>query len=472
MSTLLKSVFRQSNLLILGLILLALLIGAAMPLYAGAMEGHAAKLAAFPALLVFSLLLLYDRRVVLLLILLSRSGGDIFLELTKFGVGGVQIGVGGIINMVVILIAVLFVLEKPQLFPKKFGWMWAPFIIYGVFSVAIAPAKGDAIRDYLGLLSYFAIFICSSYLVRSPEDFRKMLWIVIFSSLLPSLYAVVDVGLHARLGGFRLKSTFSHPNIMASYLVLIISLLLYVLKSPAFALKQLARMTVTAYIGYLLLLLLLTQTRSAWIACFAVFLMYAICFEKKYLFYLLFLPLLILVPAVRERFVDLETGNQVGRYANLNSFAWRVNLWKQALHWYQPTRYLIGYGLESFRFFSTTFFETAGGIEWNAHNVYVQYFFELGIVGLISYLRIFWKSLVQIKDLLKIDRLATYIFSATIFEYLIISASDNVANYLVFNWYFWFSVGCTCSLVNVYATAKSKAGVTTGRPEFMYSASV
>lgn len=444
-------IFTLSNLVIVAVLGVALLLGMIMPLLAGALEGQLPKLAALPALLIFGLLLLYDRRLVLLLILMFRSTGDIYLDYTKFAIGGLQIGVGGIINMVVIGLAVLFVLERPKLFPKKLALMWLPFIAFGVFAVGIAPVKGEAIRDYLGLVSYFSIFICTTYLVRTPEDFRKMILLVVFSSLLPSLYSVVDVIINVPRGGFRLKSTFSHPNIAACYFVLIITLMLYVLKSATFQLKQGTRLVASLYMIYMLLQLMLTQTRSAWIACLVVFLVYAVFFERKYLFYLLFLPLLILVPAVRDRLVDLQTGNEVVQYAQLNSFAWRVVLWKQALAWIEPVRFVIGYGLESFRFYSTTFFDMAGKIEWNAHNVYVQYLFELGILGLGAYLYVFGRMLVHLKKgLLAHDRLMTFLMMSTIIEYLIISASDNVANYLVFNWYFWFAAGCACNLVAVH----------------------
>lgn len=443
-------IFTLSNLVIVAVLGAALLIGMIMPLLAGALEGQLAKLAALPALLVFGLMLLYDRRLVLLLILMFRSTGDIYLDYTKFALGGLQIGVGGIINMVVIGLAVLFVLERPKLFPKKLALMWLPFIVFGLWSVIIAPSKGEAIRDYLGLVSYFSIFICTTYLVRTPEDFKKMLLLVIWASVLPSLYSLVDIAINLPRGGFRLRSTFSHPNIMACYLVLIITLVLYVLKSPTFRLKPGVRVIVTLYMLALLVQLVLTQTRSAWIACLVVFMIYAVFFERKYLFYLLFLPLLILVPAVRDRIVDMQTGNEVVQYAQLNSFAWRVVLWKQALAWIEPVRFVVGYGLESFRFYSTTFFDLAGKVEWNAHNVYVQYLFELGILGLGAYLYVFGRMLVHLKKgLLAHDRLMTFLMMSTIGVYLIISASDNVANYLVFNWYFWFSAGCACNLVSV-----------------------
>ncbi len=441
--------FSASNMLVLAILLLAVLLGMMLPILAVMLDSQWTRLAALPALLLFGLLLLYDRRLVLLLILLFRSTGDIYLDYTRFGLGGVQIGVGGLINLVVIVLALLYLLEKPELFPRKLAWMWAPFILFGLWAVAIAPSKGEATRDYLGLVSYFCIFISTAYLVRTPEDFRKMMLLIIFSSVLPTLYSVMDVVRFAPGGGFRLRSTFSHPNIMACYLVLVITVQLYVLKSPSFRLKPFGRLLASGYMLCLLAQLLLTQTRSAWAACLVLFLVYAVVFERKYLLYLLLLPLLLLIPAVRDRLVDLQTGNEVVQYAQLNSFAWRQVLWKQAIAWIEPSHYLTGYGLESFRYYSTTFFELANKVEWNAHNVYVQYLFELGLIGLGCYLLVFGRVMLHLRALATRDRLMSVLMTVTMLVYLIISASDNVANYLVFNWYFWFAAGCACNLVFV-----------------------
>jgi hypothetical protein len=40
-------------------------------------------------------------------------------------------------------------------------------------------------------------------------------------------------------------------------------------------------------------------------------------------------------------------------------------------------------------------------------------------------------------------------------QYLIVSFSDNMFRYLVFNWYFWFIVGGACSLVDLQPWSKS-----------------
>lgn len=435
---------------LIGVIVLALLAGIVVPFYADAMDYRFARLLALPAFLVFGFLLLFNRLFLLALIIVFRSAGDIVLDTTRFSLGGYETGVGGVINLCVILLACMLVIEKPARLPKKMVMAWLPFLVIVAFGIAIAPVKGDAIRTYLTLMSYFAMFVAAFYFVQTPADFRKCVKLVLWSSAIPALYAPVDVLFNAGAGGpegFRLQSTFTHPNIMAFYLTLIISLTLFVLKDRASKASTAGRFGLTLYMVYLFGLLVLTQTRSAWIACLVMFVAYALLFERRYLIYLLALPVIaLMVPEIRDRLVDLGSGNEAVGYAKLNSFAWRLRIWESGLQWMEPLRYVYGYGVDGFRNYSTTFFEAANKIQWGAHNVYVQWFFDTGALGLLAYLWLYGRTAFFIRQLARRDRLAAFIAIAIVIVYLVVSSSDNMFGYLVFNWYFWFIVGAACAL--------------------------
>lgn len=441
------------------IVFIAMLVGLALPAYVGAMDDSIARSMALPALLLLGLLLLYSRMLLLLSIILFRASGDVFFASTKFSLGAMQIGVGGLINAFVILIALLLVAEKPSFLPKKMLSMWIPFLILGLVGVVIAPVKGDAIRLYLALISYFAIFVSAFYVIRSPDDFKRCIRIVLWSSVLPAIYAVADIAVHGGVvgpNGARLQSTFSHPNIFAFYLTLVISLGLYVLKSDATTLSTQNRLILTGYTFFMLALLMLTQTRSAWIACFSLFAVYGLIFERRYLLYLILIPLLaLLIPSVRDRVLDLGAGNEVVQYAKLNSFAWRVYIWESGLKWMRPEHYLLGYGIDSFQHYSPTFFPLAGKTNFGAHNLYVQWIFELGALGLLAYLWLFGRLLWLLRKMLPIDKLGGFILIALVIQYLMVSFSDNMAAYLVFNWYFWFVAGSACAVVAADSRSKT-----------------
>ncbi|WP_426112977.1 O-antigen ligase family protein [Massilia sp. PWRC2] len=433
------------------LIVLAIAIGLAIPAFVGAVDGRPAHALALPALLLLGMLLLYSRVLLLTAILLLRAAGDVFFDSTRVALGSVQIGVGGLINAFVIVIAILLVLEQPRLLPKKVALLWLPFLLAGLAGVLLAPAPGDAVRLYLAQVSYCAVFVSAFYIVRTLDDFKRCVRIVLLSSLLPLLYGVVDIavqgGVHGP-NGARLQSTFAHPNIYAFYLTLVVALGFYVLKSATYRLSAWQRVGLSAYLLLLLVMLALTQTRSAWIACFGLFFVYGLLFERRYLLYLLLIAVLaLLIPEVRERVLELGSGNQVRQYAKLNSFAWRLYIWESGLAWMRPSHYLFGYGVDAFAYYSPTFFPLAGKTHFGAHNVYIQWLFELGAIGLLAYLWLFARLLGMLKSLLGVDRLAGFIVIALVLQYLAVSVSDNMAAYLAFNWYFWFVAGAACALL-------------------------
>jgi O-antigen ligase len=271
--------------------------------------------------------------------------------------------------------------------------------------------------------------------------------------VIPAAYALVELatgGGHAFGYGLRLKGTFTHPNIFAFYLVLIISLTLYMLKSGEKARQIEKSIALSLYMILLLALLVMTQTRSAWIACFALFVIYSLIFERRYLVYLALVPVVALfIPSVQERLLDLNAGNEYVQYANLNSFAWRRLIWETGLKWMSPSHYFFGYGLESFRPYSLVFFPMANatGYGSGAHNVYVECLFELGVIGLLAYLFLFGRLMLMLRPMFAIERLAGFISFAVILSYLIVCFSDNMLGYLSFNWYFWFFVGAATALV-------------------------
>lgn len=433
------------------IVTLCLLVGGGIPLFAEIIGDHPGRLLALPALLLLGVLMIYDYKKLLILIILLRSAGDILLDSTQVGAGEVRMGVGGLINLFVIMIACLMVLEQPRLFPARLVRHWVPIMLMMAIGVIISYEKANAIKQYLSMLSCLAIFIIALYAVRTTEDFNNVIRLVLCSSLLPSLYAVVEIALYMRDSNFRLQSTFTHANILAFYLTLMLVLCLYMLKSRLFAIKPRCRTAICCYMPVLLGQLLLTQCRSAWLACFVVFVLYALIFERKYLLYLLLVPFAVMfIPAVSERVMDLGQGNEVVGYSRLNSFAWRQILWRSAIDWMEPVRLVYGYGLDGFGHFAPTFFPLDRVTKWDAHNVYVQFLFDTGLVGLLCYLWLHACLLWTLRRLEQIDRVSAFLLMAVVLQYLIVSYSDNMIRYLVFNWYFWLIVGGACSLVSVH----------------------
>lgn len=434
---------------VMGIILLCLFMGAAIPVFTSALGDRLTPLVGLPAVLLLGVLLIYDYKKLLLLILLFRAAGEGVLDSTKFNVGGTPVGIGALINLIVIMVAVARVVEKPKHFPRRLAGYWVPVLLTMALAMAISLEPGAAVKEYLTMLSNFAIFLIAVYSVRSNEDFNKVLRLVMWSSLIPTLYSLAEIALKMRDSSFRLQSTFTHPNVTAFYLTLLVIVGLYMLKSPQYKISARGRVGMSVYLPVLLAQLVLTQCRSAWVACFLVFVLYACFFDRKYLLYLFLLPLLMFIPAVSERVLDLGQGNEAIGYARLNSYAWRQVLWASALDWMEPKRMFFGYGLDGFGHYSPTFFPLDHVTKWDAHNVYVQFIFDTGVIGLLCYLWLYARVGLAMRALGRMDRVTGFLLLAVLVQYLVVSYSDNVFRYLVVNWYFWFTIGGACALAQL-----------------------
>lgn len=458
----LKHPFRPVYLLGALLVCAAAVLGAATPLLVDLMNGSLGKLLALPAALMIGLLIIYDRKLTLLMIIVLRASGDNVLELTRFSIGSYPLGIGGVINGMVILLAIMLVLEQPRNMPRRGYTAWWPFLLLTLLGLILSPERGEAARLFLTQVSYFAMFVGGYYCVRTREDFRAVLKLVMWSSAIPAVYAFVSMAMAGgHIGGeFRLKSTFGHPNVLAFYLTVVIALAFYLLKTlPANATMR-VRVFMSLYLIVLLCLLLLTKTRSAWSAVGLAFGLYALIFERRYLIYMGVLGAIgLLIPGVGDRLLELGHGNEVTIYANLNSFAWRVYLWQTGIAYMHPLSYLTGNGLQSFIKYSIIFFPFAGKINYGAHSVYVQLLFELGVFGLVTFFWLAYSMLRQLWPLLKIDRLAGYTLMVLVINLLVCSFSDNMFYYLSYNWYLWFAVGAGCSLCFIHGAAGPASAV-------------
>ena len=435
---------------LLGWLAMLGLLGAAGLATARYEAGGAALLALLGAIVAMALpyLLLGGRAGLFLCLLAGRAACDPLLDMLKPEDGG-GMGVGAALNALVIALAALCVLRRPRPFLRRVMPVWGAFLLTALLSATLAPDLSNALRLFLVQVSYCAVFAMPFYLIGSPADLRLCLRVLLYSSAPPVLVALPELALGAGAlsdPDFRLKSTFSHANIFAFYLMFHIALLLYLQKSRAAVLAPRTRWCWGLYLLLLLVLLLATKTRSAWGGCLLIFVVYGGFFQRRFLLYALLAPcLLLLEPGLRERVLELMTSEQAGPGGGLNSYAWRLLLWKSGLAWMQQSHVLFGYGLDAFKYYSPDFFPLPGRDSWDPHNVYVQLYFETGVAGLLAAAWMGWRLLRWLWRGLAHDKAGATIVLALVAAYLLVCYSDNMLYYLSFNWSFWFFIGCACA---------------------------
>src|SRR5215471_20382935 len=149
------------------------------------------------------------RRAVLAVLLVLSSCDPLF-GLTQAAGGGM--GLGGAVNALVIVLALLFCLESPLLIISAI-LPWTGFLMAGLASVISSPEPFmKAFRAFLAITSYAAVFALPFALVRSREGALRCLAVVMCSSIIPIAYAFVELasGRAATADGIRVASTFNH----------------------------------------------------------------------------------------------------------------------------------------------------------------------------------------------------------------------------------------------------------------------
>lgn len=439
------------------ILLAASFMGLASIVFAQLSNGSYIAILGFPALIILGMLFIFNRNLLFLLIIVSRVSLDPFIVNSKMG----ALGLGAVLNVLVIIMAILALPKLTQSLKVELKYSWGVFCAVLIVALVFSTNRIDAIKFFVNLISNGAIFVIALSLIKSQQDYAKWLRVVLYSSLIPIGYALFEKAVgHAQFygsEGFRLQGTFYHPNVLGFYSVLMVSICLLIVKANFKVFPALIKNTLPLYVLMILVILVFTKTRSAWLAGFVFALIYGLLFERRYLVYLaLVMGGAFFVPEVQDRLLNLQQGEVVWGHGQLNSYSWRKLLWESALTWMSPIKYFFGYGLDSFSEYSSSFFTLNGDTKTYAHNIYVQMFFEIGFFGLSAYLYLNYRILKSLIIKYKYNPLVTFVTISFILEYALFAYSDNMFGYLSFNWSFWFILGI--SLAYLDFKAKSASG--------------
>ncbi len=376
-------------------------------------------------------------------ILATRLVINPIIESSRIG-GGMS--AGALLNALVILTALIICFKKfKDIFSIPYIRQWILFLSITFITILYSPVKGEAIRLWLNNFSYLCIGMIPFVCITSTKDARKWIILIACSSIIPVMMALGHGAINHTLFS-RIAYPVGHASILAHYLVIMIVSVayafLYFLPKKAIISKVLKITLVLLVIA-----LVLTQTRNAWIACWACFFMFGIIRKKVAVIILsIGVPLLLIcTPFVQERIHDAMINQEQTETEGMNSFAWRKTLWKESFVWIKENP-LIGYGLSSFKHYSPEFSKVVSKEGIYAHNVYVELFFETGILGLLAFIciflmlqrrLIFYYNSIRSSD----GKDIAAILIAYIISYLIVCYIDNLQHVLQTNWYVWFLVG-------------------------------
>lgn len=387
---------------------------------------------------------LYRFSPMLFVVLFLRASLDPALNSMKVG----SVGLGALLNLLVVTYFLFVCLKERFLLPRAFFVVWGAFITIGLFSILRSPDKITSLRSFFAVLTYLSVFSMSFYFCRTKNDLAFIVKFIILSSLIPFAFTFLEFIFPSgstTKNGFRLFGSFSHPNIYAFYLVLISSLCLFVLKQRILIFEQNFKKITKIILMFSVVFLILTKTRSAWLGFAVVIAVYGLLSNRRYLLYLVLTSFVaMMVPSVQERILEIFAGNSVDDLAfgeSLNSYAWRKLVW--AASWdYIITKPFFGHGYDTFSYYFLDFFPLKEKTSFDAHNTYVQIAFDMGFLGLIAYVYIFFSIIFRFVRYFKVDRQGGGLLLGLTLSYIVVGYSDNMLFYLSYNWYFWLLLGC------------------------------
>jgi O-antigen ligase len=378
-------------------------------------------------------------------------------------------GIGGAINLLVIGLAVIVFVHVPRVFLSPSLLAWCGFLLAAFASLIHGTNPAGGTRLLATLTTYAAVFSLPLAIVRSRDTAAECLWIAYLSSVVPTAWAVVELAMVPDIlfgGGGRLQGSFAHPNIFAFFIVSVIALILFLMRSTLIRLTRVRRRMLYAHAVALLILLLCTKTRSAWIAMAVILIGYAIFIDRRWFAFIVVLPAALLIPGIADRMAELETGNIDVGFETLNSLAWREVLWENTLQWMadNPST-LLGHGLDLYESYLPLFFPRGThepGV--GPHNTLLQIYFEMGLIGLTAFLAIFVVLFGQLYRGCTHERDGAIVIAMLCIGYLIVSYADNLLGYLNFEWFFWFVLGTVLASMRIQRHLHRFGRFAMGRP--------
>lgn len=316
------------------------------------------------------------------------------------------------------------------------------FVLVCLFSLSFSPLKVEGLFDGFRLASLLVFYILIFSLFDNINDIKRLIGIIFLSSVLPlavGFYQILtrsgfleSIGYYRSSSFNRIFSTFTHPNIYAFYLTMLLPMAVLIFLDTK---NKIKKSFLAALIAALVLSLIFTFTRGAWISAACAVFTFGLLRSKKTLaiILLVMLALILFIPSVALRFSDLSGLT----YGGTDSLAWRFNLWQQTFDYFL-SRPIFGYGLGSFYALSS-----AASSEYAAaHNDYLRLALEIGLAGLGAYIFLLYFltrnafSLYKRLNFAYSKTIALGVFSSSV-AYLLIGLADNLMRSTVVQLYFW-----------------------------------
>lgn len=288
-------------------------------------------------------------------------------------------------------------------------------LIASFHSVHIQYSLGTIFHDYL---TYFILFFCMVNTIESQEQIKRIVTAMLITCGLVCAYGLYGYYTGIAIRDARLVATFKYHSRIAKY----ISLLLPFALCLFFYYKSIfVRLSLICFIFVCTFSLILTMSRTSWIAVFVMLFFVGFAAKKKYLIFVLIGMCALLIFFLPSKFItQVKTITQVNKFfVSEEILGERLLCWKASIAIIKEHPVLgIGPGKRNFRDVYQQYAKNikdtekqrkketvaeqpretevkkkrrAGDIERlsHPHNLFLQIWVDSGIVGLLSFLWLF-----------------------------------------------------------------------------------
>ncbi|MEK7072274.1 MAG: O-antigen ligase family protein [Patescibacteria group bacterium] len=406
----------------------------------------------------------------ILILLATRPALDYWRDIHLFSFPLFDFNINAALSVFLLIWSVYFFAKNHRYFkhiPAKIPWVL--FIAWCSLTAIYSYDLTSTIRETIKATNLFGLFgICYIMSIKDEAKFKKdFLKALIAASVIPLLVGVYQfftkTGLDIDGVANRIHGTFAHPNILATFALLLLMVL--VNKSFLAKNKNLQNSGALPKLSglFLLMIIALTYTRIAWIGVAVLFIIVGLVYYRKMLVYILASVVLfygLFSPfnnyLINNYNINLQAINLISRLTARNedsdSIKWRLAVATKVLPLFEK-KPVLGYGYGSFpKVWDDN--KDVGSIWDNtseAHNDYIKVAFESGIIGLILFLSIFINLLYKqisfgVKNTQRRVSMdgtrhdfakSNIVFIASIVIYLILSLSDNMLHHTPMIWWLW-----------------------------------
>lgn len=312
-------------------------------------------------------------------------------------------------------------------------------------------------QGFSGFIYYFIFFLLVIINIQDKKSLKKLLYSVCFGSAIVSIYGL------AQISGWdfvnwdqpvfidrRIISTLGQPNILASYLLLVIPISAYLF----YCARRLVVKTILLIIFLInLIVLYFTYSNSGWIGlllgamlcgAFYIFFKKSNSFSKIKKITILMVLTVIIFISLFVLFVSAKHFKTVS--AIKASVFIRLDIWSASLNAI-TMRPWLGYGPENQREVLSKYYKSDWAIRGfindypdRAHNIILDILLTTGVLGLVSYFCLWWHIIILLRRALNSQEntgLALAIFTSLVGYLISLFFGFESVTSVVYFWLFF-----------------------------------